>query len=325
MKRIVSFLLLITVVFASGCQRVVVLPQTDDELHPTYVEACDLLKEGDIEGAYELFNKLTGYLDTEEHLSRFAYLPVEIVKEDDGFGEGPSIYRTTYTYNDYGELISVVGVYDDDKGPGHSAKQTYSDDGRLLKSEVESEAGFSTLEFEYDKSGKLVKRVGCTVGANVGGITTYTYDDEGKLTGAVMESYLGIDTKKYESSEPYHRDVYEYSYDENGNCIKCVSSYGEVKITYTAEYNTNNLPTLVRSDDGDGFVSDTVFEYDENGRCTEIKTTHDTTIFNYAEGDLPNSAVRTPDGSAPSNLKYTYKLVYLREEPKPIPFFMDRY
>lgn len=332
MKKIIAFTLLTIILICSGCSKFVLMPQTNDELDPTYIKACDALKEGDYDTAYTLFTQLGDYKDSKTHLSYFAYLPVEIIAEDDGMGENIVYFQTVFTYDNYGRLLSEEGKYTNDEGPGYSEKhtyneagQTYNEAGQLIKTEAISEAGFSTLTFEYDDSGFLVKRVGCTDGANVGGITLYTNDENGRCVEAKMMSYLGIDTENYQNSTPYHTDTTVYTYDAQGNCTKSVSNYGDGQITCTAEYNENGLPTVINSFESEDYISSTLFEYDDKGRCTKISSPYDSTEFKYGEDLLPESAIRTRDGGKPCNVTYKYKLFYLKDGAPKTPFFMDEY
>ncbi len=324
MKRIISIMLVSLLLSLCGCSRFVMLPKEDSELQPKYTEACDLLKEGDYEGAYDLFSQLGDYKDSKTHLSKFAYLPTEILKEDDGMGENIVIYRTRYTYNEKGLLTEGVGQYTNDEGPGYSEKLEYNHKGQLTVNKTESEAGYSTLEFEYNDKGQLIKRVGCTEGANVGGITTYSYGEDSLLKEAVMQSYIGTDTANYQNEQPYHTDKVTYTCDNDGRYIKAESSYGDGGITYTASYNKNGLPIEIKSVTSDSFESVTRFEYGESGLCTSIITPYDRTDYQYSGHDLPVSATYTRDGGVPCKITYSYKLFYLEQKPK-FPFFMDEH
>ena len=325
MKKIVCFTLIAIVFLCSGCSRFVFLPKTDDTLEPTYTEACDAIKDGNYDKAYELFAQLGDYKDCKTHLSYFAYLPTQIISEDDGMGENIVTYRTEYQYNDNGKLISGKGCYTNNEGPGYSEKHTYNDAGQLIKSETESEAGFSTYTFEYNDDGNLIRGIGCTDGADVGSITLHTYDENGRCIKAEMSSYMGINVADYVNQTPYHTDTYVYTYDAQSNCIKLVNDFGDGQITYSAEYNENGLPTVIKSDDNNSFVSETVFEYDDSGRCTKIVSPYDTTVFSYNDDKLPVSAIRTRDGGKPCNITYEYKLFYLKDGAPKTPFFMEEH
>ena len=315
-------MLLSLLLLLCGCKRFVMLPKEDAALQPKYQEACDLLKEGDYEGAYDLFLQLGDYKDSKTHLSKFAYLPTEIVKEDDGMGENIAIYRTRYKYNEKGMLIEGVGEYENGEGPGYSEKLSYNEKGQLAQTETQSEAGFSILKFEYNDKGQLIKRVGYTEGANVGGITEYSYDENGNCTQTVMQSYFGTDTDSYKNEQPYHIEKATHVYDGDGRHEKTVSSYGDESITYTANYNANGLPTEIKSVTSDGFDNVTRFEYGESGLCASIITPYDRTDYQYGGQDLPVSATYTRDGGVPCKITYSYKLFYLEQKPT-FPFFMD--
>jgi hypothetical protein len=302
------------------------IPTEDNKLQAMYVKAADYLKEGEYEKAYPIFIELGDYKDSALHASRFAHLPVKIVQDDDGMMEGKTTFTTNYTYNEYGECIEKVGAYKDEVGPGFSEKNYYDDSGRLVKRESVSEAGCSTEIYEYNADGKLIKKTGCTDGANVGGITTYTYDEKGNRTTSRFDSYLGIDTENYGSQEPYHSENYRYYYDKQNRCVKMEQQYGEEYLfTYTVEYNENSLPLKITADDGQGTVNETVFSYNDKGQCTEIDTDYEKSTYSYLDSDTPITAIRTRDGGEDCHATYSYDLFYLRNDKDPIPFHIKEH
>lgn len=323
MKRLLALLSVVCLLLCS-CSRLVSIPQEDAELQPTYARACDLLKEGKLEEAYPLFLTLGDYKDSALHASKFAYLPTEILAEDDGFGEEMAHYKTTYSYDEKGRLLEGKSAYTNDEGPGYSERHSYDEAGLLTKTQAVSEAGESVITYEYNDQGQCLKEIGFTDGANVGGITLFTYE-KGLRKTATVRSYLGTDTAAYETEEAYHQSTVTYSYNDQGLCTKAEENTGENGIfTYTVDYNEWNLPTRVAHTDNDGYSSETIFEYDEQGRCTKADTDYDLTEFSYDDGDLPLSATRTRDGGKPCAITYTYQLFYLDEVPQ-IPFHINEY
>lgn len=324
MKRLFAVLSIFCLLLCSGCNRLVSIPQEDADLQPTYVKACDLLKEGKLEEAYPLFLNLGDYKDSALHASKFTYLPTEILAQDDGFGEEPAYYKTTYSYDEKGRLLQGEGAYTKEEGPGYSEEHTYDKEGKLLRTEAISEAGESVVTYEYNEQGQCIKEVGYTNGANVGGITIFTYENGLRKT-ATVRSYLGTDTAAYETDEAYHQSTVTYSYNEQGLCTKAEENTGASGIfTNTVEYNSLNLPTRLAHTDNDGYSSETIFEYDEQGRCIKVDTDYDVTEFTYNDGNLPRSATRTRDGGKPCAITYTYQLFYLDEVPQ-IPFHINEY
>lgn len=318
MKRAFVLIICLVLVFSSACSK------SDPESE--YNRALSLIEQGEYDKAYSVFEALGNYKDSATLLKRFVSLPTKIEKEDDGMLEGVYMYYTTYTYNEYGECISRVGEYENEVGPGFSEQDTYDDKGNLILRKAISEAGYSTITYEYDEDGKLIKETGCTDGANVGGITTYTYNERGLRTLACYSSYLGIDTEAYQSQEPYHTQTTEYYYDDSDRCVKVLEHYGEEYVfTYSVEYNDNSLPTSVVSDDGQGSKSTTVFKYDDKGRCTQITTPYDNTVYTYDESELPISAVYTRDGGQPCDIVYTYETYFVRNEPDGVPFHIKEH
>ena len=110
-----------------------------------------------------------------------------------------------------------------------------------------------------------------------------------------------------------------------GLCTKAEENTGASGIfTNTVEYNSLNLPTRLAHTDNDGYSSETIFEYDEQGRCIKVDTDYDVTEFTYDSENLPRSATRTRDGGKPCAITYTYQLFYLDEVPQ-IPFHINEY
>ena len=324
MKRLFAMLLISCLMLCGGCSRIAFLPQEDANLQPTYVKACDLLKEGKLEEAYPLFLSLGDYKDSALHASKFTYLPTEIMAQDDGFGESMALYKTTYSYNEKGQLLEGKGAYTKEEGPGYSETHTYNENGRLTQSKFLSEAGDSTVTYQYNDQGQCLKEIGFTEGANVGGITLFTYENGLRKT-ATVRSYLGTDTAAYETEEAYHQSTVTYTYNDQGLCTKAEENTGENgTFTYTVSYNEFGLPTLLRHTDSQGFESMTVFEYDKQGRCTKVDTDYDTTEFTYGDHANPLSATRTRDGGKPCQVTYTYQLFYLNEVPQ-IPAHLAEY
>lgn len=325
MKRSVLIVILMLTLILSGCSKNVPDPETYSAKEPLYLEALEDLKDGSYAKAFAVFTTLGDYKDCKDYVSKFAFMPIEITAEDDGFGENIVLYQTNYTYNEFGKLVTGVGKYTENEGPGYSEKHSYDADGRLISSETESEAGFSKVSYEYNEKDQLIKTIGATEGANVGSITTHKYDENGNRTETVCESYHGTDTQKYQNDKPYHTDKTVYTYNGQNKAVKAISSYGDSQMTYTAEYNENGMPTIIKSDDGQGFVSETVFEYDENGNCTKIRTPYDETVFTYDNSALPKTAIRTRGGGKPCNITYKYELCYMPDGVPEFPFFMDEH
>lgn len=319
MIRVLALLSVITLLFCSGCEKNEPVAQQNDEKLSTYNQASDLLDKGELEKAKELFVQLGDYKDSAERVARFVLLPTRIYAEDDGMGDKIVHYQTDFIYNEHGELIKEVGTYTDTEGPEHSKEFTYDESGKVINARMLSEAGESHISYEYNEKGQLVKFVGFTEGCDLGGITIFTYDEKGNCITVETSSYMGTDVSKYETSEPYSIDRNNYTYNEKGLCVQKSSDTNSLS-KYTAEYNSFDLPTKVVYDSGEGFISENLFSYDEQGRCLKIETPNETKSFTYEQGDLPISAVFTRSGGKPCNITYTYQLYYTREKQKSIPF-----
>lgn len=325
MKRLSIAVLVLLSLLLTGCTQTAT--NKDDELQPLYTQASELLEKGDLQQAYDLFVQLGDYKDSAQHAEKFVYLPKEILAEDDGFGEAIALFRTTFEYNENGQLLKEYGTYTNNEGPGYSEVNEYDKEGKVILTKTESEAGFSTITYEYNGDGQLIKRVGCTDGANVGGISVYEYDADGNCIRVSNKSYLGIDTETYESKEPYSTDTVEYTYNEQGLCTGSVNYYGDNSSVCTVEYTDSGLPTSIKIIYEDNSIGDAAtFTYDEKGRCIKVETSYNsTTEFTYDNGDLPVSAITTRDGGKPCNVSYTYELYYVEGEKAAIPFHLEQY
>lgn len=317
---LLSILLLLT-----SCSRIVLLSETDPEADKDYLRACDLLKSGDYEQAYALFVKLGDYKDSKTHADKFVWLVSQTEKDGYYFGDKMAVFKTVYTYNEYGELVTCVGSYTNDEGPGYSESHVYDSDGKRISSETVSEAGESKITYEYNKKGQLVKKVGYTNGPDLGSVTSFTYDSKGNCTVAEHKSFMGTDTSTYETDQPYHVDRNDYTYDENGRCIKTTTKLGDMPCTHEIKYDGLGLPITVTTSASDGTFNQTTLTYDSQGRCTKVVTPYGTTEFCYTDKNLPDSAVKTENSDTPINIKYTYKLHYLKQVAAKIPFHIQEY
>ena len=315
MKRVLALLSVVTLLFCSGCASDI----RDGAKQTTYNQACEMLNKGELQQAKEIFMQLGDYKDSAERVARFVLLPTRIYAEDDGMGDKIVHYQTDLIYNEHGELVKEVGTYTDTEGPEHSKEFTYDESGKIINARFLSEAGESHVSYEYNEKGQLIKTVGCTEGADLGGINIFTYDENGNCITVKNSSYMGTDVSKYETSKPYSIGSDYYTYNEKGLCVQKSSDTNSLS-KYTAEYNSFDMPTKVVYDSGEGFVSETHFSYDEQGRCVKIETPNETKSFTYEQGNLPVSAIFTRSGGKPCNITYTYQLFYTREKQNSIPF-----
>lgn len=157
--------------------------------------------------------------------------------------------RDEHTYNDLGYEVQEIYSY-------------YSD----YNGDIWEENSVTT--YEYDKWGLMVKRVTTADGASYSEplvtVETCEYDDNG----------LPI---RRESQNIYNHSVTEFTYNERGDLLRSVSSYGEDN-TYTMEYERDEEGRILcmRSIDSQGNVSYS-YEYEYAGDLTvkEIYTSGD--------------------------------------------------
>lgn len=320
--RIFSCILVLSLLL-SGCAKAPTgEPDTNPEVsaeQTAYDHAMNLLKSGDYEQARITLLSIKDYKDAADHLADLTYLPVGEVRKDFGYeGSQDQIQTVTYTYNEDGVLVKSEGKYADGGGPEFSVSYEYKD-GRLSKTESFSEAGDSTITYEYDAQGRRIRQVGATRGANVGGITAFTYDDEGRCETVSTQSYFGSDPAQYGKEEPYHtgRSIYEYGAD--GTVGKVYEMMGDdITYTYTASYNEQKQPTQIICLN-DGQTDTTEFTYNEQGQCTEVKTAYMTYRYTYDANGSPATGTMEQNGEKTAEITYTYKLFYKPAESDRIP------
>lgn len=140
-----------------------------------------------------------------------------------------------------------------------------SSEGRLEK-EVRYNANglkFSTIIYEYDDQGRLVKETTLGVNDAPAGYKEYTIDGDGRVS--VMVSYAADGPEEY--SEEY-RVVYEYN--ETGLKMKETNMVGDTATAVTTyAYEGKNL-VGEKYYEGSELVSDSSCEYDDQGRLAKL-------------------------------------------------------
>ena len=151
-----------------------------------------------------------------------------IVQQSNYFGEGKTEYVTRF-------------IYDED---GHLLRHEMYDDGKLdyVEREMHYQNGMLIKEFENDDYGKTMN------------IHTYEYNDKKQVCKYIRDEVQNKD-----------RRTYEYSYDENNNCIKeLVYDYEDMLIAKTYRtYNKNNQLIETETEDLDSYRKITM-EYEGN-------------------------------------------------------------
>ena len=198
-------------------------------------------------------------------------------------GANPDEYRTTYTYDAAGRLLTETRPDPDGTGPQIAPVQTntYDPVGNLQSAR---DGNNHTTAYTYDAAGRIL-----TVTAPDLGVTTYTYDDIGNLLtrrddNNHVTAYAYDDAGRLSSETgpdpdgagPQSAPVTSYSYDPNGNRLTVTDPNGNATPavgdgTTTHGYDRTNR--LVSIDYSDSTTPDVTFTYDNIGnRLTMAET-----------------------------------------------------
>ncbi len=183
------------------------------------------------------------------------------------------------------------------------------DDGRLKMEETynSNDLLFSTIIYEYDDRGQLVKQAEFGINDAPTGYKSFEYDSNGRKT--LMTSFAAENDKDY--SEEY-RTSYEYNAD--GKLTKAVSTIEGKTMSVTAYEYKDGLLVSEKNYEGESFLaSEYKYEYDENSRktrCVRIDNIEgDTTENRYtyaSSGLLLADLSYGDDGKVISRTEYSY-------------------
>ena len=278
-----------------------------------YDEAVEHLERGELHEAYTKFKELGDYLDSEDFLASFHYVPKSTSLYLDGSDEplfsSTVLYNANhlpmkatvsdgsressyeYKYNSDGALTEKVA-----RVLGQTYVTTYNCSGIIRLSETQLFPDGSTLEAEYTYNNDyLVENIVYTT-TNIRepedgstetpepDVSTYTvtfeYDSKGRLI-------------KETSGEGEYATLAEYTYDGKGNVTKYTYSSADKKNVYysiATTYDSNDQPTKkVITESGEQIV----YTFTYNSDLTEV-----------------NVAGSLSDGSKISG-KVEYDLVYI--------------
>lgn len=159
------------------------------------------------------------------------------------------------TVNEYDEhqLLVQENNYFGDGDQVYVTKLVYDEDGNLLRREMYFDGKLDYVENTYEYSdGLLVKEVENDEYGKVLNINTYTYNDKGLLERHVRDEVQNKDRRSY-----------EYTYDDNDNCVKeLVYDYDNALIAKIyRQYNEDNKLTETIEEDLDHYRKITL-EYD---------------------------------------------------------------
>ena len=187
---------------------------------------------------------------------------------------------------------------------------TYTkEDGRLKMEETYNSNGllFSTIIYEYDEKGKLVKQAEFGISDAPTGYKSFEYDAKGQKI--LMTSFVADTAKDY--SEEYRTN---YEYDGNGNLTRATSTRDGKIVSVTAYEYKDGLLSNEKNYEGESFVaSEYKYEYDAGGkktRCVRIDNIEgDTSENRYtytSDGLLLADLSYDADGEVISRTEYSY-------------------
>ncbi len=231
------------------------------------------------------FNKLTKIIDPRGNITTFAYdQNGNMVNKTEAAGaEDERI--TTYTYDDYGRILSVT-IEQDENTEAATISYSYDEKGNL-STITDPESNLSrfpsydnmgnllemmdprgnTWLFEHDQLGRLASKTD-----PLNHKTTYEYDGANNQT-ALVDAML----KRF-----------EFEYDDHNNMVKTIDPYQKFVASI---YNTDNLMT--RSIDQEG--KEHTYEYDNEARIIKsIDGNANEIIYYYDESETTSVSFYKP-------------------------------
>ena len=239
-----------------------------------YNKAISMIENKEYASAYEIFEKLEDYEDSENYFSNFYYVPLKITYK---YGETTANEYTDFLYNDDGLLVQIITTSSDNSSG--ITNFSYDANGNISQRVIIYPNGDnSTYEYYYDSDNNNIK----TIYTNYEGEKTfydYSYDTNGNRIKQI--------TTKSENEKIY----YDYIYDINGNRIKTVyTDYHENKSIYDYLYIDNLLVKTIYTDNDDSQSIDE-YIYDANGNLlsqTSINFDGEKAINNYSYDEQGN-------------------------------------
>lgn len=276
MKKSLAFvlcMLLLSVIFA-GCDAAEPLLGAVEKLsvsieqNNTYMQAVQLLEQGEIEQAYDLFLTMQDYRDVPEYLERFSF-KCDTMGCFSWYGDHASSYRLEYERDAYGRTTEQRR-YNHASDNGELVQThvyEYDAKGNLVcEEDIFQEHRIGTIRYEYDEQGRAIRMY-----QGDGGIQV-EYDERGNVIKVLENGTLSS----------------TYVYDERDNEIE--------RVYYGATGGTTSRTTHAYNEYGD-VVSMTVYdangeqdahreyllEYDQDGRMIreERVGSGDVTVWEY--------------------------------------------
>jgi len=240
-----------------------------DVTHLTWsADGTNLTRVVDAEGnqtdlAYDSRNNLTDVVDPRGYLTTYTYAGTLLTSTTDALTN-----TTTYTYTPEGYLDSVTDAR------GHTTSYTYDSFGQRTSM---TDALSNTWTYTYDDLGRLIDTTD-----SLGRVTHNEYDEAGRPIKV---------TRNYDPAFPQNfiqeiNIVTEYVYDEVGNQVEVIDTYGNI-----TQYQYDNTNRLIRSIDAQGNITESI--YDEVGNLvSSIDALGRNTAYIY---DELNRLTRTID------------------------------
>ena len=262
-------------------------------------EGANLTQVVDADGnltdlTYDELNNLTDVVDPRGYLTTYAYDGTLLTGSTDALNN-----TTTYTYTPEGYLESVTDAR------SHTTSYTYDSYGQRTSM---TDALGNTWTYTYDDLGRLIDTTD-----PLGRVTHNEYDAANRLV-KVTRNYNPMFPQNFDGM---YNIVTEYVYDEVGNQVEVIDTYGN--ITQNVYDNTNRL---IRTIDAQGNITENIYDvegnlvstidalgrntayvYDELNRLTRtIDTLGNNTITAYN----PDGTVASTTDALGRTTSYTY-------------------
>ena len=267
MKRIFTFLLclLLCATAFTGCAEMKEKIRAEIELAQVYYDAKHLIKQGQIEQAYEMYLTIQDYRDVSEILECFVFRPHYYISEGT---------RVCMEYDSYGRLVKkeYFDYFPDE--PYMTKLYEYDKQGRVVKyTHLYRNEPEEITQLSYDMRGNVVKVIEPDESLQI-----YTYDIQGRLLHEAYVTASGYAEKevKYEYNDRDHsyvqqtwvytHDSYysaQYWLDENDNIVKRITSNDVVE-----EWDYNEQGQIIKYRTEDSIfksIRETTYTYDKYG------------------------------------------------------------
>ncbi len=217
------------------------------------------------------------------------------------YGNGTDLSsRYEYEYDDRGNTI--VAYYYDYNGELYSTSEYgYNENNDQISIRVIYRDEDYLTEMTYDENHHKLSDTYYDPNHEITSENHFTYDGDLRVKAVYSSQYNDYDT------------VYDYEYDENGNCIRELNQYADSVYETLREFDENgNLIKVTYK--GPGFERFTIFEYDSKKRNTATYdyTGEDSDLLYYAtiEYDDENHIVTNRNYNMDGEMSYQYVTQY---------------